>query len=285
MLLPEVDPANAENAAAWNGDEGGYWAEQDLRFNAWVARYDAPFFEATGIERTDRVLDIGCGTGQTTRTAANTAADGTALGVDVSVPMVEVARKRTAEEGVPNASFEAGDAQIYGFAADTRDVVISRYGSMFFADAAAAFTNFGQAVRPGGRLAMLVWRPLGVNEWMSEFRRIAAAGRELPTPPPNAPGPFAFADPAYTNAVLNRAGFDNVQSSEIDRPVYMGAGADAAYTFLCGMGFVKFMLNSLGEDVRARTCDDLRESIEAHAGPEGVFYDSAAWLVSARRSG
>ena len=284
MALPEVHPANAENAAAWNGDEGGYWAEEDRRFNAWVARYDAPFFAATGIEPTDRVLDIGCGTGQTTRAAAKAAADGTAFGVDVSMPMVEVARKRTAEEGIPNASFEGGDAQIYAFAEDACDVVISRYGSMFFADAAAAYTNFGKAVRPRGRLAMLVWRPLVENEWMSEFRRVAAAGRELPTPPPNAPGPFAFADPEYTNTVLTGAGFMDVQSTPIDAPVYMGSDADEAYTFLCGMGFVKFMLNSLGEDVRARTCDDLRASIEAHAEPEGVFYDSAAWLVTARRT-
>lgn len=282
--MPDVAPANAENAAAWNGDEGGYWAEQDTRFNAWVARYDRPFLTAAAIGPADQVLDIGCGTGQTTRAAAKAAPDGTALGVDVSVPMVEVARKRAAEEGVPNTSFDAGDAQIYPFAEQACDVVISRYGSMFFADAAAAFTNFGRAVRPGGRLAMLVWRPLAENEWMTEFRRVAAAGRDLPTPPPNAPGPFAFADPAYTRAVLTAAGFADVQSTEVDAPVYMGPDAESAFTFLCGMGFVKFMLNTLGEDIRARTCDGLRASIEDHAGPEGVFYDSAAWLVTARRT-
>jgi SAM-dependent methyltransferase len=284
VTLPEVAPANAENAAAWNGDEGGYWAEQDLLFNQWVARYDAPFFEAAGLEPAHRVLDIGCGTGQTTRTAAKAATDGVALGVDVSIPMIDVARKRAAEEGVPNASFDAGDAQIYPFAEQSCDVVISRYGSMFFADAATAFANFGQAVRPGGRLAMLVWRPLADNEWMSEFRRIVAGGRDLPTPPPNAPGPFAFADPAYTRAVLTGAGFDAVELAPIDAPVNMGPNADAAFTFLCGMGFVKFMLSTLGDVIRARTCDGLRESIVEHASPQGVFYDSGAWLVTARRT-
>lgn len=284
MTLPPVDPANAENAAAWNGDEGGYWAEEDARFNAWVARYDTPLFAAAAIEPAHRVLDIGCGTGQTTRAAATAASDGSAVGVDVSVPMIEVARRRAAEQGVSNTSFDAGDAQIYAFEPAACDLVVSRYGSMFFADASTAFTNVGRALRPGGRLAMLVWRPLAENEWMSEFRRVAAAGRDLPAPPPNAPGPFAFADPEYTSAVLTGAGFTDVQSAPFDAPVNMGPDADAAFTFLCGMGFVKFMLNSLEDGVRARTRDGLRESIEAHAGPEGVFYDSAAWLVTAERA-
>jgi SAM-dependent methyltransferase len=284
VALPEIHPANAENAAAWNGDEGGYWAEQDVLFNASIARYDPVFRAAADIASHERVLDIGCGTGQTTRDAARAARDGLAVGVDVSVPMIEVARKRAVEEGIGNTSFAAGDAQIYPFEQEAFDVVISRLGVMFFADAPGAFTNIARAVQPGGRLAMLVWQPMANNEWMTELRRIVAAGRDLPTPPPNAPGPFAFADRDYTNAVLTSAGFTNVVSTAISEPECFGRTPEAAFAFVKDMGFVRFMLGSLDADVRTRTLDALRASMVEHAGPEGVFYDSAAWLVTAQRT-
>jgi SAM-dependent methyltransferase len=284
VSLPEVDPANAENAAAWNGDEGGYWADQDALFNASIARYDATFLAAPEIEPGDCVLDIGCGTGQTTRAAAQSAPDGRAFGVDVSVPMIDRARKRTAEEGIANAAFEAGDAQIYPFEAAAFDAVISRTGVMFFADAPAAFANIARATRPGGRLALLVWQSLADNEWMREFRRIAAAGRDMPTPPPNAPGPFAFADPNYTRTVLASAGFADVQSVAMHEPMWLGTDADGAFAFVKDMGFMRWMLGSLDASTRADALAEMRTSVEAHAQPEGVLYESSAWLVTARRS-
>jgi SAM-dependent methyltransferase len=285
VALPEVDPANAENAAAWNGDEGGHWAEQDVLFNASIARYDPEFLAAPEIEPGDRVLDIGCGTGQTTRAAAQSARDGSAFGVDVSIPMIDCARKRTAEAGIPNVEFEAGDAQIYPFESAGFDAVIGRTGAMFFADAPAAFANLARATRPGGRLALLVWQSLAENEWMREFRRIAAAGRDMPTPPPNAPGPFAFADPEYTRTVLAAAGFADVQSIAMHEPMWFGTDADAAFSFVKDMGFMRWMLGSLDASTRTDALAEMRTSVEAHAQPEGVLYDSGAWLVTARRSG
>src|SRR5438105_1841920 len=143
----EVDPTNAEQAGAWDGDEGAYWAENAERFDRAVAAYHERFLAAAGIGGAERVLDIGCGTGQTTRDAARAAPDGTALGVDLSGRMVELARRLATGEGIANARFEQADAQVHPFAARSFDVAISRTGTMFFGDPAAAFANIAGAVR------------------------------------------------------------------------------------------------------------------------------------------
>jgi SAM-dependent methyltransferase len=128
------------------------------------------------------VLDIGCGTGQATRDAARAAEPGHALGVDLSARMIELARRLAASQDIGNVSFEQADAQIYPFPAGSFDVAISRTGTMFFGDPAAAFANIGRALRPGGRLVMLVWQGPGPNEWGPRTQR-RAGGRAGPSRP------------------------------------------------------------------------------------------------------
>ena len=123
-----VDPANAGQARAWDGDEGAYWAEHAQRFDRAVAAYHGPFMAACGIARGERVLDIGCGTGQATRDAAGAARPGSALGVDLCGRMIELARQLAASQDIGNASFEQADAQIHPFPAGSFDAAISRTG-------------------------------------------------------------------------------------------------------------------------------------------------------------
>jgi len=143
-----VDPSNAEQVRAWDGDEGAYWADNADHFDRAVAAYLDSFLAAAGIRTTEHVLDIGCGTGQTTRDAARAAISGSAFGVDLSSRMIEHARRRSAREGVENARFEHADAQIHRFDPGAFDVAVSRTGAMFFGDLVAAFTNIGRALRP-----------------------------------------------------------------------------------------------------------------------------------------
>ena len=206
-----IDPSNREQLAAWDGDEGAYWAEHAEYFDRSVAAYHQMLLAAAAITDTDRVLDIGCGTGQTTRDAARAATRGSALGVDLSAGMLEYARRRAAEEGVANASFEQVDAQIHPFPPAAFDVAISRTGAMFFGDLAAAFTNIGRAMVPGGRLVLVTWQPLPANEWIREISGALAAGRDLPAPPPDAPGPFALSDPDRVRSILTAAGFTDIE--------------------------------------------------------------------------
>ncbi len=274
-----IDPANVEQTRAWDGDEGAYWAANAERLDAAMAAYQRPFLDAASIGASDQVLDIGCGTGQTTRDAARAAVSVSALGIDLSSQMIELARRLAAAEGVANARFEQADAQIYPFEAEAFDVVISRTGAMFFADPVAAFRNIGGALRPSGRLALLAWQALPRNEWIREFVTALTAGRDLPPPPPDAPGPFSLANPDRVRSILTGAGFSDLQLGGLTAPMYFGADTEDAYRFVVGLS--GWMLEGLDEAGRARALDALRATIAAHDTGHGVIYDSAAWIITA----
>lgn len=277
----EVDPGNAGQLGSWDGAQGAFWAAQADRFDRSVARYDAPFLAAADLRPGDRVLDVGCGTGRTTRDAARVAVRGSALGVDLSAAMLDVARRRAADEGLAHVRFEQADAQVARFPAEGFDVALSRTGAMFFADPVAALANVGRALVPGGRLVLLVWQAAAANEWITEITTALAAGRPLPTPPPGAPGPFSLADPVRIRQLLTAAGHRQVEVEGLEEPEWWGADPDDAMTFV--LGLAGWMLDGLDPDARDRAVADLRRRVEAHAGPDGVEFGSAAWLVTARR--
>lgn len=278
----QVAPSNTEQARAWDGDEGAYWAEHADQFDLALRGYRTPFFEAAAIGPADHVLDIGCGTGEITREAARRAPAGRALGVDLSAAMLRSARRRAAAEGLANAEFEQADAQIHPFAEREFDLAVSRTGTMFFADRAAAFRNIARAVRPGGRLVQLVWQPPSRNDWFLALTAAMAAGRDLPAPPPQAPGPFALSDPDRVRPLLAGAGFADVACEPLTAPMHFGAGADDAYHFVTGL--LGWMLTDLDDTGRERALADLRATLRAHETPDGVFYPSATWLITASRT-
>ena len=197
--------------------------------------------------------------------------------------MLELAARRAQDEGVDNVAFVHGDAQVYPFASDEFSVAISRSGVMFFADPVAAFTNIGRALRADGRLMLMVWQSIDRNHWIRDLSAILTAGRDVPAPPPGAPGPLSLADPDRVDALLSASGFHDIALADVAAPMCFGATADDAFRFVSGMGFVQFMLKDLDDSARARALDELRSNIDAHASSEGVCYDSAAWLVSDQR--
>jgi SAM-dependent methyltransferase len=276
-----VDPSNAEQANAWDGADGRYWAANAERFDASMAGYRRPFLDAAQIKPDSRVLDIGCGTGQTTRDAARRAGAGHALGVDLSEQMIDVARMLAVLETVPNARFERADAQIHPFPAGSFDIVISRTGAMFFGRPDAAFTNIAHALRPGGRLALLCWQPAARNEWFRSFFTALTGARELPTPPPGAPGPFSLSDPTRVRSLLGPAGFVDIELESRHEPLLFGRDVDEAQSFL--LGLLGWMLPAT-DAARLRATHDLRASLQAHRSTDGVRYDSAAWIITATRS-
>jgi len=277
-----VDPSNAEQAKAWDGGEGAYWAAHAGHFDRTVAAYHSPFMDAAAIGTGEQVLDIGCGTGQTTRDAAGRALAGGALGVDLSAEMIAIARQLATAEGLPNARFEQADAQIYPFGQGLFDVAISRTGAMFFGDPDVAFANIARALRGGGRLALLSWQPLPANEWVAELTAALAADRDLPAPAPHAPGPFALADPGRVRQLLTGAGFTRIEIDPMQAPIWFGAGTDDAHGF--ALGLLGWMLEGLDEERRARALDALRATVTAHSTADGVVYNSGAWLIRAQRA-
>jgi SAM-dependent methyltransferase len=278
-------PVHATNVAqlrAWDGDEGAYWAARPDHFERAIAAYDQAFFDAAAIEPNERVLDIGCGTGSTTRAAARAASRGSVVGVDLSSAMLDVARRRAAADGLDNVRFEQADAQIHPFEREAYDVAIGRTSAMFFGDRVAALANVGRALRPGGRLVLLTWQPLPSNEWIREFTTAMAAGRDLPPPPPDAPGPFTLAEPDVIRAVLGAAGYTDVVLDARHEPMWFGTDADDAYQLVSGL--LAWMLDGLDAEGRTRALDSLRASVAAHATGDGVLYESAAWIIRAART-
>lgn len=227
------------------------------------------------------MLDIGCGSGRTTLAAARSAAPGSALGVDLSAEMIEVARQAAQREGVPNARFVQADAQIHPFPEQAFDVAVSRTGATFFGDPVAAFTNIARAMCPEGRLVMLVWQPFDRNEYIVAITAALAAGRDFPRPSPYSPGPFSMADPARMRAVLTEAGFSTPNVASCTEPMYFGRDPQHAFQFMTGLA--GWMLDGLDDRRRARALEALRTSIQAHLTARGVAYGSAAWLVTTTR--
>lgn len=279
----DIETANPEMLAAWNGDEGVQWAHHGAHYEASMRAHGLRMLDAAAIRPNARVLDVGCGSGDTTLDAARRASTGTALGVDLSVPMLERARAGARDEGITNVVFEQADAQLYPFAEASVDVVISRFGSMFFSDPVAAFANIGRAMAPGGRMAIATWQPLDGNEWQRALIGALAMGRDIPSPPVGAPGPFGLADRRYVEDVMDQSGWREVHVEDLRESVNFGPDTDDAFAFVSDTGIARGLLRELDEGQQRAALDQLRAVLDAHDTGHGVLFDSSAWLVTGHR--
>jgi ubiquinone/menaquinone biosynthesis C-methylase UbiE len=272
--------ANVEMAEAW-ATEGQDWAREWERYDNGVREQHGALLEAAAVRPGERVLDVGCGNGQVARDLAKAGAH--ALGIDLSRPMLQRARELAAD--LPDAEFVEGDAQVHPFDEASFDVVVSRYGAMFFADRKAAFANLARATRPGGRLALLAWQELASNEWLTEIRGALALGRDLPTPPAGAPSPFGLADADAVCDDLTRAGYAEVRAAPVLAAFVAGRDAEDAYQFLGSTGVARGLLEGLPEADAARARALLKETMARHETDDGVMLRSASWLFTGTREG
>ena len=248
-------------------------------YDAELKRHDQCFRAALKIGPGDRVLDIGCGAGQSTREAARAARGGSVLGVDISEEMLQVARQRCAEEGLQNVAFELADAQDHAFPAAHFDLCISRFGVMFFADPVAAFTNIARAMRADARLVFMVWQGQERNEWSTAIQR-ALAAEDAPTA--NAPAAFSLGDRATTTRLLSAAGFASIDFAEVHEPVFYGSDVNAAQDAIVALFLTPDRLAGT-KSATEETLLRLRALLQTHLTAEGVFFDSRAWIVTARK--
>ena len=236
-------------------------------YDAELQRHNEVLRQACGVQFRDHVLDIGCGSGQTTREAARAARAGSALGVDVSAAAVERAREAARAEGIRNVTFERANAEVYRFPQERFDVALSRFGTMFFDDPAAAFANISRALRPAGRLMMMVWQAAERNEWDVTIRQalgVTAISAGLPDA-------FSLAHPSAVTEILEGAGF------------YYGPDVDSAMDWVCGFAYTSEILRQLDPTAAERAVGRLREALATHFSDDGVWLNSRAWIVTARR--
>lgn len=250
-------------------------------YDAELRLYHARLMAAVDIDVDDRVLDIGCGTGQTTRSAAHAAPGGHALGIDVSQSMLERARRLTHLDGLANVRFELGDAQVHPLPLERFTIGLSRFGTMFFADPSAAFANIASALRPGARFVQLVWQDSSRQAWRAAVQ--LALTDEVGAPPtPAGHAAFSLADPAKVHALLSGAGFVDVQLTEVREPVFYGADLASALHAIRSLRMTSEMLGNLDDVATDRALRRLGTVVDVR-DDGAVWFDSCAWLVTARR--
>ena len=276
---------NAEQIEYWNERGGPQWVQLQERLDAQIGPLGLVALEQAAAQPGESVLDVGCGCGHTALALAEQVGPrGSVTGVDISRPMLGRARERQQEQQLQNLTFLPADAQTHRFEPASVDLTFSRFGVMFFEDAAQAFGNLRTALRPGGRLCFLCWQELAKNDWVRV--PLQAAAQHVPLPPrpePGAPGPFSLADPARVRDILDAAGFRTVrcQSHETDMSVGGATGVDGAVAFLLTIGPVASLLRESDADTRSRVAESIRAALLPYADGNRVSLSSATWVVQA----
>jgi SAM-dependent methyltransferase len=275
---------NEEQARYWNGDEAAHWLVHEQRYERMLAPFTDHLLTAAAIGRADRVLDIGCGTGSTTRAAGRVAIEGEALGVDLSAAMLRRAAHRAQEDGLTNVRFDHGDAQVHRFTPGAGDVALSRFGVTFFADPAAAFANIAGGLRSGGRLVFVCWQNLADNEWIVVPG--VAAAQHVRLPPLDdltTPGPFSLGGRDRIATVLRAAAFTDVAVESVAAPLWMGRDVVDTIAFLESTGIWNSLIRDADSPTVARVSEAVQAALEPYVTPAGLLLASRAWLVTASR--
>jgi SAM-dependent methyltransferase len=270
---------NDEQAERWGGAAGRHWIDHEADYDRQLEEYGTALLDAAHLEEHSRVLDVGCGTGTTSIAAAQHARQ--VLGVDLSPVLIERARVRAARHA--NVAFEVADAQVAAFE-PTFDVVISRFGLMFFADPRAAFANLRRALVPGGRLATVCWQSLDRNDWMrvpgNALAQVVPLG-DLAEP--GQPGPFSLSSPDELTNLLSDAGWDDITVDGWTFPVPVGGARslDDAVEFVRGGSLGRSVLAGVSPTVERRALGCVRDALAPFVTADGVVLPGAAWLVGA----
>jgi SAM-dependent methyltransferase len=284
--MAPIAPANAETTEAWSGP----LFERFVRFRSVVTdglgAHGGAAIAAHPPRAGDRVLDLGCGFGDTTRRLAGIVGDGEAVGVDVSAPFIELARREAEAAAVGNVKFLVEDVQTASFDGDF-DYAFSRMGIMFFANPVQALRNVRAAMRPGGRLCAVVWRRKLDNDWLHRAELVVDEYLEHPEEtdqPTCGPGPFSMADADTVSEQLTIAGFESISLRRCDLPIKIGDDLDHAVEFSLAIGPAGEVLRLWGDrvdEIRTKISREVRQALAEFDGPEGVIAPASTWIIGA----
>ncbi|RKH61736.1 class I SAM-dependent methyltransferase [Corallococcus llansteffanensis] len=265
----------------WNGPAGRAWVDSQALLDAMFTPFEDLLVEAVSVGSAARVLDVGCGTGSTTLAVARRlGAKGHCVGIDISEPMIAAARARAEREGTP-ASFIRANAQGHAFEPASFDLIVSRFGVMFFDDPVRAFANLRRAASPDAGLQFIAWRSAAENPFMTTAERAAAPLLpNLPARRPDAPGQFAFADRGRVSSLLEESGWADIELQPID--VVCTLPEKELVRYLTRLGPVGLLLQEADVRTRAQVIETVRAAFEPYVHGAEVRYTAACWKVSAR---
>jgi SAM-dependent methyltransferase len=270
-----------EQAALWNGHSGQAWTEAQELMDGMLQPFKDHLLAAISAAAPRRLLDIGSGTGSTTLAAAwRFGPECECVGLDISEPMLALARKRAAREG-SHATFMKGDAQRYAFQPAAFDCLISRFGVMFFDDPVAAFTNLHRAASPGAELRFVAWRSGSENPFMTTAERAAAPLLpDMPARNPELPGQFAFADEQRVRRILRESGWEAIEIQPLDRTCTLPEQSLVPYVTRFGPLGAK--LREADDATRIQVVDTVRGAFEPYVHGAEVRFNAACWSIAAR---
>jgi SAM-dependent methyltransferase len=289
--MSSVAPDNTEATEAWSGPLFDLFVKyRDLTAAGLGAHGDAAL-AISAPERGDRVLDLGCGFGETTlRLGEMVGGEGSALGIDVSGPFIEMARKESEAVGVANVEYLVADVQTLELPREF-DFAFARMGLMFFANPVAALRNVAGALRPGGRLCAVVWRRKLDNEWVHRAEQVVDEYLEHPEEtdePTCGPGPFSMANADTVTEQLKLAGFEEIALRRSDLPLKIGENLGQAVEFNMALGPAGEVLRLWGDrvdEIRPKIAAEMREALADLEGPDGVLAPASTWIITARVPG
>lgn len=277
-------PANSEQIAEWNGALGQRWVAMQREIDRIVVPFGDAALKVAAPQPGERVIDIGCGCGDTSIEIARIVGEGGAvLGIDVSQPMLEVARSRGAQANCAHLAFREGDASEAELPANT-DLLFSRFGVMFFGQPSQALRHLRMSLRPGGRCVFVCWRAPRDNAWaMTPLSAAREAIGVTPAPAdPDAPGPFAFADEQRLRTILSGAGFGAIGVQRFDAALSLGATPRSAAEGVVQIGPVSRLVREVGVEHLPTVLDAVERALTALAAPDGhVRLNGSSWIVSA----
>jgi SAM-dependent methyltransferase len=277
-----LNQANAEQIALWNGPAGRGWVAAQQSLDRLLEPFEDLLVDAVGARHAQRVLDIGCGTGSTTLAIARKlGTEGAAIGLDLSEPMIALAKQRAELESAP-PRFICADAQTHAFEPASFDMIVSRFGVMFFDDPVRAFANLRRAAASGAALKAIVWRSPADNPFMTAAERAAAPllQQQLPARRPDEPGQFAFADRNRVYSIFAKGGWSDIDIEALDVACTLPEGELEAY--ISRLGPLSRVLPQLDDRTRARILEAVRAAFEPYVHGAEVRFTAACWTIGAR---
>ncbi len=278
---------NSEQIAEWNGALGQRWVAMQREIDHVVAPFGDAALKVAAPQPGESVIDVGCGCGDTSIEIARIVGKtGTVLGVDVSAPMLEVARSRATQVDCPNLAFHEGDASEAELPPGT-DLLFSRFGVMFFGQPVQALTHLRSSLRDGGRCVFVCWRVPRDNAWAMVPLSAARAAMNITAPPvdPNAPGPFAFANEQRLRTILSGAGLGEVEVQRFDAAISLGTTPRSAAEAVVQIGPVSRLLRETGVEHRPVIVEAVERALYPFAAQDGhVSLSGSGWIVSGTRS-